>query len=92
MYDDYPQEAADFINKCILRDPKERMGSLEEVKAHPWFANFDWDGLLNQTIDPLYKPGGDLMKNFDEKNVNDYQYNDTKLLEEFVDELKRASG
>jgi serine/threonine protein kinase len=27
-FEDYPQEAADFINKCILRDPKERLCTL----------------------------------------------------------------
>ena len=40
-------EAADFINKCIGRTPKYRLGYYgnEEVKAHPWLKDFDWSAL-----------------------------------------------
>ena len=30
-WQDYPPEAADFINKCILKNPRERIKSLREV-------------------------------------------------------------
>ena len=36
-WDDYPPEAADFINKCIKNKQTERLRSLDEVKQHPWF-------------------------------------------------------
>jgi len=87
-WDDYPQEAADFINKLIQIKPANRIGSLEEVKAHPWFKDFDWNACINKTMVPLYIPesGTD---NFDAKNVNDHVYTDLKLLVEFEEELKR---
>ena len=90
-WDDYPQEAADFINKLIQIKPENRIGSLEEVKAHPWFKDFDWKACINKTMVPIYIPkaGTD---NYDSKNVNDHVYTDLKLLEEFETELKSQSA
>jgi serine/threonine protein kinase len=59
-FEDYPQEAADFINKCILKDPKERISTLKEVKDHPWFKDFDWESLIAGTTVPLYMPSGSI--------------------------------
>ena len=42
---DYPDEAADFINQCIKVKPSERLSGLDNVKAHPWFKDFDWEAL-----------------------------------------------
>lgn len=48
------EEAKDLVNKLICLDPKERLGSNkdeayanggEEIKAHPWFAEINWDTL-----------------------------------------------
>ena len=41
-------EAADFVNKLIVRTPANRLGAkqgVKEIKAHPWFAHFEW-GML----------------------------------------------
>lgn len=46
-------EAADFVNKLIVRTPANRLGSkhgVKEIKAHPWFANFDWAALEAKAI------------------------------------------
>jgi serine/threonine protein kinase len=42
--DGWSIEAADFINKCIQRKTSSRLGlnGNAEVKAHPWFKDFDW--------------------------------------------------
>ena len=82
-WDDYPQEAADFINKCILKDQKARISSLKEVKEHPWFQNFDWDACLNQTMVPLYVPANDIDKNVDKANAA-IEFDDQLALEEFI--------
>ena len=37
---------------------------------------------MNRTMDPLYKPDQNA-DNYDEKNVNDHEWDDAKLLEEF---------
>ena len=87
-WNDYPQEAANFINALIQIKPQNRIGSLDEVKAHPWFKDFDWDACVNKTMVPLYIPDSG-KDNFDEKNVNDHVPNDLKLIEEFEKELTR---
>ena len=55
-WNDYPQEAADFINLCIKTKPSERLKSLTEVKEHPWFEGFDWDSIKEMKMEALYKP------------------------------------
>ena len=34
----------DFINKLLLRNPDQRLGSngIEEIKEHPWLADVEW--------------------------------------------------
>ena len=86
-WDDYPKEAADFINQCVLKDPSKRLSTLDQVKAHPWFNNFDWEGLVNMTTEPLYVP--DVQEdNFDSNNVNGFVYDDISLLIPHENELK----
>ena len=60
-------DAADFINQLIQRKPKNRLGlqSIDEVKTHPWFYNYDWERLEKRTTRALLIPKkGD---NFDRK-------------------------
>jgi serum/glucocorticoid-regulated kinase 2 len=41
----------DFINKCLSKDSKERIGyknDVEEVIGHPWFADIDVNALINK--------------------------------------------
>ena len=41
-------EAADFVNKLIIRAPGARLGckgGIKEIKAHPWLYNFNWSDL-----------------------------------------------
>lgn len=37
------------------RDPTRR-SSLEDIKAHPWFASIDWDALDRRELTPPFKP------------------------------------
>ena len=90
-WDDYPPEAADFINKCILKAQTERLSTLAEVKAHPWFNGFDWDACVNQTMKPLYVPANDIDKNVDKTNA-EIEFDDLAALDEFIQELKKKSG
>uniref|UniRef100_A0A7S3IDF4 non-specific serine/threonine protein kinase n=1 Tax=Strombidium inclinatum TaxID=197538 RepID=A0A7S3IDF4_9SPIT len=91
-WDDYPQEAADFINACIQKNPRERIQNFEEIKSHPYFNGFDWEGLLNKTIEPIYIPSADLIHNIDRKNVDDFDYEDAELLKEHIRELNTKEG
>jgi serine/threonine-protein kinase RIM15 len=51
-------EAKDLINKLMCLDPKERLGSNidekfanggDEIRAHAWFADVEWDTLREET-------------------------------------------
>lgn len=53
------KEAKDFIRKCLLKDPKQRLGSvgdIEEIQAHPWFDDFDWGALLRKELPVPFRP------------------------------------
>lgn len=51
----------DFINKLIITDSKKRIGyySIEELKNHKFFNNFNWSNLIDRKIKSpfLRKPG-----------------------------------
>ena len=44
-------ESVDFINKCLKRSRKKRLGcnnGIIELKNHSWFKGFNWDKLYNK--------------------------------------------
>jgi serum/glucocorticoid-regulated kinase 2 len=42
----------------LARKASSRLGvnGNEEVKNHPWFADFNWDDLENMKLEAPYKP------------------------------------
>ena len=62
----------DFINNLIQRKPEKRLGKngIKELKDHPWFEKFNWNDLLNQKIEPYWKPP------FEENYYHDYENED----------------
>lgn len=49
----------DFISKCLSKKPEERLGykgDIEEILAHPWFADIDLNALNSKSIVPDFKP------------------------------------
>ena len=58
--DSWSLEGAHFINLCIRRKPKTRLGinGVAELKAHVWFKDFDWKGIANRTMRAPFKPAG----------------------------------
>ncbi|KAL4475193.1 hypothetical protein ABPG72_018850 [Tetrahymena utriculariae] len=71
----------DLINKLLAKDPKERIGvkSFDDIKNHPWFNKFDWEGVINQTLPAPISTG--VKKVSDVSNFNcTYTYQDTNNL------------
>jgi serine/threonine kinase 32 len=31
-------------------------GGLQDIKAHPWFAGVDWDGIYRKEVAPPFEP------------------------------------
>jgi serine/threonine kinase 38 len=60
------QECIDFLS-CLLAGPESRIGSskngtdfengFKQVVQHPWFRNFDWEG-MREMEGPLLPSGG----------------------------------
>lgn len=72
-------ESADFINKLLVRNPAERLGSNgpQELKNHMWLSGVEWKKLLEKTIEAPYKFTSE--DNFDAKVIQDWndQVDDT---------------
>ena len=51
-------EAADFINRLIIRKPNNRLGvkGPDDIKSHQWFKDFKWDELKMGKMKASYIP------------------------------------
>ncbi|EEY58504.1 ribosomal protein S6 kinase alpha-5, putative [Phytophthora infestans T30-4] len=53
--DRFTPEAQDLIMKLLTKDPENRLGcgpdGVEEIKQHPFFAEIDWDKLLQMEME-----------------------------------------
>ncbi|KAF3010455.1 hypothetical protein E8E14_003174 [Neopestalotiopsis sp. 37M] len=57
--DTLSQEGRNFVKGLLNRNPKHRLGALddaEELKRHPFFGDVDWDALSKKLITPPFKP------------------------------------
>ncbi|KAL4473262.1 hypothetical protein ABPG73_012952 [Tetrahymena malaccensis] len=54
----FKDEAKNFIRGLLQKDVKKRLGynGFHELKKHAFFADFDWDKLERQEIEPQFKP------------------------------------
>ncbi|CCC67202.1 hypothetical protein NCAS_0A06440 [Naumovozyma castellii] len=52
-------EGRSFVKGLLNRNPKHRLGAIDdgrELRAHPFFADIDWDALREKKIPPPFKP------------------------------------
>lgn len=52
-------EGRNFVKGLLNRNPKHRLGATddaEELKAHPFFDDIDWDALMKKNVVPPFKP------------------------------------
>lgn len=53
---------ADAKTQFLERDPNKRLGyrsgggGMEDIKAHPWFRNMNWDQLFRKEVVPPFEP------------------------------------
>ena len=63
----YSIDAGDFINQLLQRKPENRLGykSVNELKRHSWFIDFDWNALYKKNYPSPFIP--ESKDNFDKK-------------------------
>ncbi|KAL5596972.1 uncharacterized protein BROUX77_006920 [Berkeleyomyces rouxiae] len=52
-------EGRSFVKGLLNRNPKHRLGAIgdaQELKAHPFFSDINWDQLARKLITPPFKP------------------------------------
>lgn len=52
-------EGRNFVKGLLNRNPKHRLGAkndAEELKAHAFFADTDWNAMMNKMVVPPFKP------------------------------------
>lgn len=56
---DCSEECKDFVRRLLESDPTKRLGynAIEEIERHPWFADIDWDHVLD--MPPVFVPDAD---------------------------------
>ena len=76
-------ESSEFINKLLERKWSMRLGKggCDEVKAHSWFKDFDWEGLKKFEVVAPFIPEGD--DNFDKHYCNKKEVEGNETLERY---------
>jgi hypothetical protein len=67
MHPDFPdglfeKDAADLCQKLLVKDETKRLGTngVEDIMAHPWFQNLDWESIITDKKRPPYIPPKDV--------------------------------
>jgi len=55
---DLSDDAKDFIQQLLQKNPEERLGSkgADQIKKHKWLESIDWDLLSEHKVVPPFKP------------------------------------
>ena len=68
-------DAKSIIQKLVCKDPAIRIGTkgdVDEILAHPWFAEINLDDMMKKKLTPPYKPevksDAELVLSFSQKN------------------------
>ncbi len=55
-----PRDSVSILQKLLTRDPARRLGSgptdAEEIMAHPFFRNINWDDVYYRRVQPPFIP------------------------------------
>lgn len=84
--DDMPPLAKDLITKLLEVDPAKRLGSkppphgAQEIRAHPWFADMDWQALTDHKLEPLIVPHHGIVNASDVHEIERFDRDDTRKI------------
>lgn len=88
---DWSPEAADCINKLLLRKPSQRLGyhGAREIKDHPWLKNYPWRELYDNTLKAPFIPSNS--DNFDHKYCNAMEKQGIDTQERYIEILQHLN-
>ena len=70
-----PRDSVSLLQRLLTRDPSRRLGSgpndADDIKAHPFFRDINWDDLLHKRVTPPFLPTI--------KNASDTTWFDTEV-------------
>ena len=71
MFSYFTKNLKDILKKLLDKKADKRLGltGSEEIKNHPWFNGFDWNALINKSMQPPFLPkvtADNDVSNFDE--------------------------
>lgn len=96
--DNVPAPARDLISKLLQADPVKRIGSkppphgAQEIRAHPWFADIDWQALADHKVEPLIVPHHGTVNASDVHEIERFDRDDTRRIKiTLADEQKYYS-
>lgn len=56
----FDKDAKSLVKHLLVADLTKRYGNLKgganDIKTHRWFAQMDWDQLIQKKLVPIYKP------------------------------------
>ena len=58
----FERDAADLCRRLLDKNEKTRLGTngCEEIMAHPWFKNMNWESIISDKKRPPYVPPKDV--------------------------------
>jgi len=95
-YPPYMSAAAiDIISRLLERRPSQRLGNLKnganDVKAHPWFRDFDWEKLeARRLVPPATAEKNSTMKNIQDKRIAELEQEMAQVTLPSMQELVEA--
>jgi serine/threonine protein kinase len=82
--DEMPEAMKDLIMQLLEVDPAKRLGSgppptgAQQIRAHPWFHEIDWQALSDHKLDPPIVPDRSKVNASEQHMIERFDYYETR--------------
>ena len=69
------EQAIDLAKKLLTKQPRDRLGAggIADIKAHEYFAGYDWDSVKDGSMDPPFVPESDAANAADQDTIGKFK-------------------